>query len=50
MPLTMHWGQDESVDQLLTIFERVNKEVPIAQPALVDCPSQRRLGRRACSA
>jgi predicted amidohydrolase YtcJ len=28
--LTMHWGRDGSVDQLLTIFERVNKEVPIA--------------------
>jgi predicted amidohydrolase YtcJ len=27
--LTMHWGRDGSVDQLLTIFERVNKEVPI---------------------
>ncbi len=30
MALTMHWGSDASVDQLLTIFERVNKEVPIA--------------------
>ncbi len=30
MSLTMHWGRDASVDQLLTIFERVNKEVPIA--------------------
>jgi predicted amidohydrolase YtcJ len=30
MGLTMHWGRDASVDQLLTIFERVNKEVPIA--------------------
>jgi predicted amidohydrolase YtcJ len=29
MSLTMHWGSDASVDQLLTIFERVNKEVPI---------------------
>jgi predicted amidohydrolase YtcJ len=29
MSLTMHWGRDASVDQLLTIFERVNKEVPI---------------------
>src|SRR5581483_1040196 len=27
--LTMHWMNDQSVDQLLTIFERVNKEVPI---------------------
>jgi predicted amidohydrolase YtcJ len=30
MSLTMHWPRDGSVDQLLTIFERVNKEVPIA--------------------
>jgi predicted amidohydrolase YtcJ len=30
MSLTMHWPRDASVDQLLTIFERVNKEVPIA--------------------
>src|SRR5579863_10196286 len=29
MSLTMHWPNDGSVDQLLTIFERVNKEVPI---------------------
>ncbi|MEO8260100.1 MAG: amidohydrolase [Acidobacteriota bacterium] len=29
LPITMHWGRDESVDQLLTIFERVNREVPI---------------------
>jgi predicted amidohydrolase YtcJ len=28
--LTMHWGPDATVDQLLTIFERVNKDVPIA--------------------
>lgn len=31
MSLTMHWGSDASVDHLLTIFERVNKEIPIAQ-------------------
>lgn len=30
MAITMHWGQDASVDQLLTLFERVNREVPIA--------------------
>ena len=30
MSLTMHWGSDASVDHLLTIFERVNAEVPIA--------------------
>jgi predicted amidohydrolase YtcJ len=28
--ITMHWGPDATVDQLLTIFERVNREVPIA--------------------
>jgi predicted amidohydrolase YtcJ len=28
--LTMHWGPDATVDQLLTIFERVNNEIPIA--------------------
>ena len=30
MSVTMHWGRDASVDQLLNIFERVNKEVPIS--------------------
>jgi predicted amidohydrolase YtcJ len=30
MAVTMHWNRDASADQLLTIFERVNKEVPIA--------------------
>jgi predicted amidohydrolase YtcJ len=29
MALTMHWPRDTSVDQLLTIFERVNSETPI---------------------
>jgi predicted amidohydrolase YtcJ len=29
MALTMHWPRDASVDQLLTIFEHVNQEVPI---------------------
>jgi predicted amidohydrolase YtcJ len=29
MPLTMHWGRDASVDHLLTIFEQVNREVPL---------------------
>ena len=29
MPLTMHWGNDASVDHLLTIFENVNREIPI---------------------
>jgi predicted amidohydrolase YtcJ len=30
MALTIHWGRDASVDHLLTVFERVNREVPIA--------------------
>ena len=30
MSLTMHWGNDASVDHLLSIFERVNSEIPIA--------------------
>jgi predicted amidohydrolase YtcJ len=29
MSITMHWTNEESVDQLLTIFERVNRDVPI---------------------
>ena len=29
MTLTMHWGNDRSVGRLLSIFERVNAEVPI---------------------
>lgn len=29
MTLTMHWNNDASAGQLLDIFERVNKEVPI---------------------
>ena len=29
MSLTMHWANDASVNQLLDIFESVNKEVPI---------------------
>jgi predicted amidohydrolase YtcJ len=30
MSLTMHWNGDSSVDHLLSIFERVNSEIPIA--------------------
>jgi predicted amidohydrolase YtcJ len=30
MSLTIHWGRDASVGQLLSIFERINREVPIA--------------------
>jgi hypothetical protein len=30
LALTMHWGPDSTVDHLLGIFERVNREVPIA--------------------
>jgi len=29
MSITMHWSDDQNVDQLLSIFERVNREVPI---------------------
>jgi len=29
MMLTMHWNRDASVDEVLTLFERLNKEVPI---------------------
>jgi hypothetical protein len=29
MSLTMHWSSDASVNELLTLFERLNKEVPI---------------------
>jgi predicted amidohydrolase YtcJ len=31
MQLTMHWNNNASVDQLLTLFEQLNKEVPIAK-------------------
>jgi predicted amidohydrolase YtcJ len=30
MAITMHWGPDASVEHLLGIFERVNREVPLA--------------------
>lgn len=30
MAITMHWGPNGTVDHLLDIFERVNREVPIA--------------------
>lgn len=30
LSVTMHWGPDGTVDHLLDIFERVNREVPIA--------------------
>jgi predicted amidohydrolase YtcJ len=29
LALTMHWNNNSSVDQLLTLFEQLNKEVPI---------------------
>lgn len=29
MAITMHWGPDSTVEHLLEIFERVNREVPI---------------------
>lgn len=31
MTITMHWGSDDNVDELLGIFERVNSEFPIAR-------------------
>jgi len=31
MTVTMHWGSDKNVNQLLTIWERVNREFPIAK-------------------
>lgn len=30
LTVTMHWNSDENVDELLSIFERVNAEFPIA--------------------
>jgi predicted amidohydrolase YtcJ len=30
MSLTMHWNRDASVDELLTLFEKLNNEIPIA--------------------
>jgi len=30
MSLTMHWNNNTSVDHLLTLFERLNREVPIS--------------------
>ncbi len=30
MPVTMHWPKDETADTLLSIYERVNAEIPIA--------------------
>ncbi len=30
MPVTMHWPRDENADTLLSIYERVNREFPIA--------------------
>jgi predicted amidohydrolase YtcJ len=30
MSLTIHWGRDASVDHLLGVFERVNRDVPLA--------------------
>lgn len=49
MALTIHWGRDASVDHLLTVFERVNREVPIASLrwsiAHLDDASERTLNR-----
>ena len=30
MALTMHWNRDQSIDELLTIFEDLNREVPVS--------------------
>ena len=30
LTMTVHWGSDASVEYLLTIFERVNRDIPIA--------------------
>jgi predicted amidohydrolase YtcJ len=30
LPVTQHWSRDASVGELLAVFERVNKDVPIA--------------------
>src|SRR5207249_8301800 len=30
LALTMHWTRDASVDELLSLFEKLNREVPIA--------------------
>jgi predicted amidohydrolase YtcJ len=49
MSLTMHWSSDASVDQLLSIYERVNREIPIAplrwSIAHLNDASERTLGR-----
>ena len=42
MTLTIHWSNEKSVGHLLEVFERVNRDVPIARPALVHRASQRR--------
>jgi len=49
MALTIHWTRDASVDHLLTVFERVDREVPIAplrwSIAHLDDASERTLNR-----
>jgi predicted amidohydrolase YtcJ len=49
MALTIHWSRDASVDHLLSVFERVNKDVPIAplrwSIAHLDDASERTLTR-----
>jgi predicted amidohydrolase YtcJ len=30
MALTMHWNRDASVDELVSLFEKLNKEIPLA--------------------
>jgi len=49
MALTIHWSRDASVDHLLTVFERVNLDVPLAplrwSIAHLDDASERTLNR-----
>ena len=43
MTATFHWQNDKAVHHLLDVLERVNAETPIANAALVDRASQRRV-------
>ena len=47
MAVTIHWTDGDSVPVLLDLYERLNREMPISRPALVDRPPRRRLGRLA---
>ena len=41
MALTMHWNRDASVDELLSLFEKLNKEIPSDELAMVDRAPER---------